>query len=78
MSRSVSVRDVPDEVVSELASRAAAEGRSLQEFLRAELVRLASRPAPARWAADARRGAELTGLHLSAEDILGARDADRR
>jgi plasmid stability protein len=38
------VRDVPDETRNELAARAARSGRSLQEYLRSELIELARRP----------------------------------
>lgn len=43
---SITVRDVPDSVRDELASRAARSGRSLQEYLRSALIELASRPDP--------------------------------
>ena len=46
MARSVTIRDVPEDACAELASRAAATGRSLQEYLRMQLVGLASRPDP--------------------------------
>jgi len=43
---SITIRDVPDEVRDELAARARLSGRSLQEYLRTQLVALASRPDP--------------------------------
>ncbi len=46
MPRSITIRDVPAETRRELAARAAATGRSLQEYLRAHLIELASRPEP--------------------------------
>lgn len=74
----VTIRDVPDEVRDELAARAARSGRSLQEYLRLELIALAGKP-------DVRTLLELvaarkqaTGSRLSAEQILAHRDADRR
>lgn len=76
--KAVTVRDVPDEVVSELASRAAADGRSLQEYLRLHLVDLAARPDINHWLAGARANAESFGVEISVEDILAARDQDRR
>lgn len=45
--KAVQIRDVPDEVVNTLKSRAAAEGRSLSDYLRQRLVEWASRPTPA-------------------------------
>ena len=47
MSVSMTIRDVPDETRDELAARAARAGMSLQEYLRAQLVGLASQPDPA-------------------------------
>jgi antitoxin FitA len=44
MGRNIQVRDVPDEVHRELATRAAAAGVSLTAYLRAELTRMAERP----------------------------------
>lgn len=78
MTRSVTVRDVPDEVVSTLAARAAGQGRSLQEFLKSELTRLASRPSPDQWADEVARAKSVSTIRVSARDILAARDADRR
>jgi plasmid stability protein len=78
MSRSVTVRNVPDDVVNELASRAAASGRSLQEFLRGELVDLAARTDMKAWVEQVSRRTRATGTTLTIEQILEARDADRR
>ena len=44
MPKAVQIRDVPDKTVAVLRSRAAAEGMSMSEYLRSELIRLASRP----------------------------------
>jgi plasmid stability protein len=44
MPKSIQVRDVPDDVHSVLRARAAAAGMSMSEYLRSELVALASRP----------------------------------
>lgn len=40
----VLVRDLPDDIHSALQRRAAASGQSLQQYLVAELTRLAARP----------------------------------
>lgn len=40
----ITIRDVPDDTRDQLAERAAASGRSRQQCLRAELIRLAERP----------------------------------
>ena len=44
MPKSITIRNVPDEARDELAARAARSGRSLQEHLRRELIKLASKP----------------------------------
>lgn len=78
MSRSITIRDVPDDTSSELASRAARTGRSLQEYLRGQLVSLAATPDPELWLARVRERKATTGTTLSADAILADRDADRR
>lgn len=75
---SVTIRDVPEDTRDELASRAALSGRSLQEFLRAKLIELAQRPDPEVLLARVRERKRRTGSELSADRILGHRDADRR
>lgn len=77
MPRSVTVRDVPDETCDELAARARLGGRSLQEYLRAELVELAERPDPAALMARVRERKSRSGSRLAADDIVLHRDADR-
>lgn len=74
----ITVRGVPNEVRDELAARAARSGRSLQEFLLAHLVEMASRPSLEEVIARARARVLATGTRLDPADILAARDADRR
>jgi plasmid stability protein len=78
MSVSITIRNVPDEVRDELALRAARQGRSLQEYLSRELVRLARRPDPEAWLEQLRRDKGEAGGSLTAKEILAFRDADRR
>jgi antitoxin FitA len=78
MSTSVTIRDVPDRARDELAARAAASGRSLQEYLRSKLIELASRPDAEAILAKIRERKERTGKRVPAATILGHRDADRR
>jgi len=75
---SITVRDVPDDTRDELAARAARSGRSLQEYLRAELIELAHRPDVDTLLARARERKQRTGSQLPAAAILAHRDADRR
>lgn len=78
MAKSITIRDVPESTGRELAARAAATGRSLQEYLRAHLIDLASRPEPEVVVARLRARKEALGTRLSTEAILAHRDADRR
>jgi plasmid stability protein len=77
----IPIRDVPSETREQLAARAAASGRSLQQYLRAELIRLAERPdnvAIINRAQDRVRqnGDGLTGGQIL--DLLGASRAERK
>ena len=78
MGVQITIRNVPEEVRDELASRAALKRQSMQEFLREELERLAGLPSIEAWLEDARRRVEDSGAVVTAEQILAARDADRR
>jgi antitoxin FitA len=76
MPVAITIRHVPDQVRNELASRAALRGWSLQEFLLSELVLLSERPNNAELIARARE--RLAGSGPTIEEILKARDEDRR
>ena len=78
MTTLITIRDVPDETRDELASRAALTGRSLQEYLRAQLVELARKPDADAWTARVRARKQASESVLSADRILSYRDADRR
>lgn len=75
---SITIRDVPDETRNELAARAARTGRSLQEYLRVQLIELARRPDQSALLATVRERKNRVGSTLDAEAILQHRDADRR
>jgi plasmid stability protein len=78
MTVSITIRDVPDKARDELAARAALSGRSLQEYLRAQLIELAGRPDVETVLARIRDRKQRTGTRLSRARILAGRDADRR
>jgi plasmid stability protein len=78
MPTSITIRNVPDEVRDELASRAARAGRSLQEHLRSELIELTRRPSVEQLLERVRERKATTSTRLSIEEILEHRDADRR
>jgi antitoxin FitA len=78
MTKSITIRDVPDETSDELAARAALTGRSLQEYLRSRLVELAEAPDAEVLMARIRARKAATSSSTSADQILAHRDADRR
>lgn len=78
MSVQITIRDVPDDVKEELASRAALEGKSMQEYLKGELMRLSSRPPVEKVVARIRERKALDPKRVPPETILAHRDADRR
>jgi hypothetical protein len=69
---------VPARTADELAARAALSGRSLQEYLREQLIRLANAPDPEVLVARIRARKERTGGGVTARKILEHRDRDRR
>jgi hypothetical protein len=78
MAIQINIRDVPEKVRDELASRAAIQGKSMQEFLRAELERLAARPSIDAWLQQVRKRKRAAQTRISSEQILDNRNADRR
>lgn len=74
---SITVRDVPDDVRDELAARAARSGRSLQEYLKGELIDLAHRPTVADVVVEVRRRA-LHHSPLDYDALTADLAADRR
>lgn len=78
MAVQITVRNVPAEVRDQLSSRAARKGQSMQEYLRQELERMASRPTVEEVSERIRERKARSGTRLSAADVLSARDADRR
>ncbi|MEO8906487.1 MAG: hypothetical protein ABI310_00290 [Microbacteriaceae bacterium] len=77
MPVTITIRAVPDGVRDELAARAARSGRSLQEFLSAELVELAARPSASEAIVRARMRAAHYPL-VEPGDLLADLDSDRR
>jgi len=77
MAKSITVRDVPDETSEELAARAALTGRSLQEYLRAQLVKLAASPDPEVLLARVRARKAATRSSMTVDQILEHRDTGR-
>jgi plasmid stability protein len=78
MSVQITIRDVSEKVRDELAARAALQGKSMQEFLHNELRRMVARPSIDAWLNQVRKRKRATQGRVSVEQILNARDADRR
>jgi len=78
MATSITIRNVPDETRDELAARAARSGRSLQEYLRGEMIGLASRTDIDTLLARVEARKRASGSTLSPERIIEHRDAARR
>lgn len=68
VAKAIQIRDVPDAAHAVLRARAAAAGMSMSEYLRAELIALASRPTVAEvlTRANRRAGGPSTGAILDA------------
>ena len=69
---------MPEEVRDKIAARAAARGQSMQEYLRGELVRLVAKPSIEEWLRDVRARKRAMKNSVTTEEILRARDADRK
>ncbi len=78
MTVQINIRDVPIRVRDELAARAALQGKSMQEYLRAELERLAARPSIDAWLQQVRHRKLASQSRVSARQILDSTNADRR
>ena len=78
MAVQITIRNVPEGVRDELAARAARRRQSMQEFLRGELERIASKPSIEMVLEAVSERKALYNTRVSAEDILRARDEGRR
>ncbi|WP_204745290.1 hypothetical protein [Glycomyces paridis] len=75
---SMTIRHVPAEWRDELAARAARQRQSLQEYMLSQLGSLVARPPLDEVIERARVRARNSGVRLTVEEVLEARDADRR
>ena len=71
----ITIRNVPEEVRDELAAH---KRQSMQEFLRGELERIASRPSIDAWLQGVRERKAIYKTRVTSDDILRARDEDRK
>jgi len=78
MAVQITIRDVPEKVRDELAARAALQGKSMQEYLLAELARLAGKPTVEAWLERVRKRKRASQSRVSTRKILQALDESRR
>ena len=75
----IQIRDIPEDAYETIRRRAKAEGKSLQSYMRDQVVTLARRQSKAEvFAAIEEALARDSGPGLTIESILEAKDADRR
>lgn len=74
---SITIPDIPAPTRDALVAMAAASGRSLQQYLRGELIRLAEQSDTIAVFERARDRVRVTGEGLSSEQILDFIDAGR-
>jgi antitoxin FitA len=74
MGTLIQIRDVRDEVHRTLKARAAREGVSLSEYLRAELERVAASPTPDELLARLRSRKSVRPTETSADALRAVRD----
>lgn len=77
MPKTIQIRDVDDDVYAGLRKRAAEEGVSVPELLRAEAARLAAAPSIATWLGSTRRRTSSVGAGTVVEALDALRDAGR-
>ncbi|WP_026929849.1 FitA-like ribbon-helix-helix domain-containing protein [Glycomyces tenuis] len=75
---SMTIRHLPEEWRAELAARAARQSQSLQEFMFKQIEAIVAHPPLDLVIMRARERVEASGSGMTIEDILEARDADRR
>ena len=74
MSSMIQIRNVPPDLHRKMKARAALEGKSLSEYLLAELRRLAELPTPEEWRARLATREPVSLTEAPADIIRAARD----
>jgi len=78
MTVQITIRNVPETIRNEIASRAAAEGKSMQQFLLAVLERTVAYPCQTKLMERIRERVRASKSGITTADILAARDEERR
>lgn len=73
----ITIRNVPQEVRDALAKNAARQGKSMQEYLRSELVKLSRKMSSTEWVKAVEEMTAKYETNITDEDILNARDSGR-
>jgi len=75
-SMNITIRNVPQEVRDALADNAARQGKSMQEYLRAELMKLSRKMSTEEWVARVSEMKARYNTSVSIEEILEARNRE--
>jgi antitoxin FitA len=75
MSSMIQIRNVPDDLHRRIKARAALEGKSLSEYLLAELRRIAELPTPEEWRARLATREPVSPTPDAAEAVRAERDS---
>ena len=75
MSRTIQIRDIPDDLHRRLKAQAAEEGMSLSDFIKRELLRNIERPTMQEWLERAQQTEPLSVNRTFAELIRELRDS---
>ena len=78
MGVQITIRNVDPDVRDILKARAARRHQSMEEYLRAELEHLASKPVIEEWLDGVRTHKAAMTSQVTAESILRHRDADKK
>ena len=78
MKVQITITDVPKEIRDKLTMRAALQRLSLEEFLRREMERIVAPTDNAQLMKDIEKRLAGSQSRVTVEDVLNARDADRK
>ena len=74
MSKTIQVRDVPEQVHSTLKARAAREGMSLSDLIKREWERAAERPSMGEWLERTEQVKPIRAKRTAAQTVRALRD----
>ena len=77
MPVNITIRNVPDEVRNTLSERAAREHKSMQEYLREQLVKMADKPTIEEWVDQVQARVKASGTRIGRDEIVRIIREDR-